>query len=132
MLKKLSRVQRGAAGEAFAMYWLLERGWWVAYNFSATGPFDLVAVHRDGRVVLLDVKFCSYDEFRGAPRHRRSLRSYRVRTAMQKILRVHLLLIDEDLSVLIEPAIPGYFEKEVGGDDAQVMPTRDPTGPPDQ
>ena len=129
---KLSRHQRGAKGEAFALHWLLERGWWVAYNFAATGPFDLVAVHRDGKVVLLDVKFCSYDEFRGAPRHRRSLRSYRVRSARQKILGVHLLLIDEDLSVLIEPAIPGYFEKEVGGDDTQVMRNSDPTGPPDQ
>ena len=129
---KLSRHQRGAKGEAFALHWLLERGWWVAYNFAATGPFDLVAVHRDGRVVLLDVKFSSYDEFRGAPRQRRSLRTYRVRTALQKRLGVHLFLIDEDLNVIFEPVIPGYFEKEVGGDDTQVMRNSDPTGPPDQ
>ena len=99
----LSAPQKGAWAEAFALHYMLQRGWWVAYNFSANGPFDLVAVNRDGKVLLLDVKFSSY---KGASKKRRSLRSYRVRTALQKSLGVHLFFIDEDLNVVFEPVLP--------------------------
>lgn len=105
--RALSTQQKGAWAEAYALHWLLQRGWWVAFNFSSSGPFDLVAVDRNGKVILLDVKFSSY---KGRRKKRRSLRSYRVRTPLQRSLGIHLFLIDENLNVMIEPELVVSFD----------------------
>lgn len=106
----LSAQEKGGWAEAYALHWLLQRGVWVARNFSSAGPFDLVAVDEDGTVILLDVKFSSY---KGKRTKRRSLRSYRVRTPVQKSLGVHLFLIDEDLNVMFEPELFTAFDASV-------------------
>ena len=97
----LGRRERGAWTEAYAAQWLIERGYWVSRNIAHDGPFDLVAVNKVGKVSLFDVKYVSYKG------KRRDASSFRVRTDLQKIMKIHLLVVDNEGNVLIEPPING-------------------------
>jgi len=104
----LSKHERGAWAEVFAAQWLIERGYYVSRNIAHAAPFDLVATSKTGRVVLFDVKFVSYKG------RRRNVASYRVLTDLQKLMKVHLLFIDNEGNVSIEPPLngPEYAPKE--------------------
>ena len=97
----LSRHERGAWAETFAAQWLIERGYYVSRNIAHLAPFDLVATNKTGRVVLFDVKFVSYKG------RRRDLGSYRVLSDLQKIMKVHLFVIDNEANVSINPPLNG-------------------------
>ena len=108
----LGKQERGAWTEVFAAQWLIERGYWVSRNIAHNGPFDLVAVNKVGKVTLFDVKYVSYKG------KRRDASSFRVRTELQKLMRVHLLVVDNEGNVSIEPPINGEETEqgEVHGD----------------
>ena len=97
----LGKRERGAWTEAYAAQWLIERGYWVSRNIAHDGPFDLVAVNKAGKVILFAVKYVSY---RG---RRRDVSSFRVLTELQKLMKVHLLVVDNEGNVSIEPPING-------------------------
>ena len=109
----LSKHERGAWAEVFATQWLIERGYYVSRNIAPAAPFDLVATSKTGRVVLFDVKFVSYKG------RRRDMTTYRVLTDLQKLMKVHLLVIDNEGNVAIEPPLngPEYAPKESTSDD---------------
>ena len=102
----LSRHEKGAWAEAVAAAWLLERGFYVCVNFAAQGPIDLVAVDKQGRCFLFDVKYISRTQ------KRKDIASFRVRSDYQKALKVRLFILDHEKNVTIEPP----FE-EVADDD---------------
>ena len=104
----LSRHERGAWAEVFAAQWLIERGYYVSRNIAHAAPFDLVATSKTGRVVLFDVKFVSYKG------RRRDASSYRVLSDLQKVMKIHLLVIDNESNVLIDPPLnePGEAPEE--------------------
>ena len=95
----LSRHERGAWAEVFAAQWLIERGYYVSRNIAHAAPFDLVATSKTGRVVLFDVKFVSYKG------RRRDASSFRVLSDLQKVMKIHLLVIDNESNVLIDPPL---------------------------
>ena len=95
----LGKQERGAWAEVYAAQCLIERGYWVSRNIAHLAPFDLVAVSKNGKVILFDVKFVS---FKG---RRRDASSFRVRTALQKVMQIHLLVIDNEGNVSIDPPL---------------------------
>jgi Holliday junction resolvase-like predicted endonuclease len=97
----LGKRERGAWAETFCAQWLIERGYWVSRNIAHDGPFDLVAVNKVGKVTLFDVKYVSYKG------RRRDASSFRVRSDLQKIMKIHLLVVDNEGNVSIEPPING-------------------------
>ena len=99
----LNRHEKGAWAETWAVAWLFERGFWVARNIAVQGPFDIIAVSKVGEVFLFDVKYIS-----NAIKDRNDIRSYRVRSDLQKTLNVRLFIIDHKKEVTIEPP----FEEE--------------------
>ena len=48
--------RKGDYAEHRAVLWLWEQGFEVFKNCGCTGPIDLVAVDKDGNVILIDVK----------------------------------------------------------------------------
>ena len=93
----LSRHEKGAWAEAVAAAWLLERGFYVGVNFAAQGPIDLVAIDKQGRSFLFDVKYISRTQ------KRKDIASFRVRSDLQKALNVRLFIIDHAKDITIEP-----------------------------
>ena len=75
----LSTHERGAWAEVFAAQWLIERGYYVSRN----------------------VKFVSYKG------KRRNVTTYRVLSDLQKVMGIHLFVIDNEGNVSIEPGING-------------------------
>jgi len=102
----LSKQERGAWAEVFAAQWLIERGYYVSRNIAHQAPFDLVAVSKSGRVILFDVKFVSYKG------RRRDASTFRVLSDLQKVMGVHLLVIDNESSVSVAPPLNGEPEVE--------------------
>ena len=98
--------ERGAWTETFCAQWLIERGYWVSRNIAHDGPFDLVAVDKAGKVILFDVKYVSYKG------RRRDASSFRARTDLQKVMGVHLLVVDNEGNVSIEPPVSGEEDEE--------------------
>tara|TARA_R100001244_G_C5147180_1_gene128989 strand:- start:247 stop:567 length:321 start_codon:yes stop_codon:yes gene_type:complete len=94
----LNRHEKGAWAETWAIAWLLERGFWVARNIAVQGPFDVIAVSKEGKVIIFDVKYSSKKI-----KDRSDIRSYRVRSDLQKALNVRLFFIDHKKEVTIEP-----------------------------
>ena len=97
----LSTHERGAWAEVFAAQWLIERGYYVSRNIAHAAPFDLVATSKTGDVTLFDVKFVSYKG------KRRNATTYRVLSDLQKVMGIHLFVIDNEGNVSIEPGING-------------------------
>ena len=106
----LGKRERGAWAETFCAQWLIERGYWVSRNIAHDGPFDLVAVNKVGKVSLFDVKYVSYKG------KRRDASSFRVRTDLQKIMKIHLLVVDNEGNVSIEPPTNGEEAEETKGE----------------
>ena len=79
----LSRHEKGAWAEAIAAAWLLERGFYVCINFAAQGPIDLVAIDKEGRCFLFDVKYVSRTQ------KRKDIASFRDRSDLQLSL-IHI------------------------------------------
>ncbi len=55
-MTSLHDSHKGAWAELQAASWLLRQGYEVCRNVSQCGPVDLVAIRRDGKMFLIDVK----------------------------------------------------------------------------
>jgi Holliday junction resolvase-like predicted endonuclease len=101
----LSKHERGAWAEVYAAQWLIERGYYVSRNIAHAAPFDLVATSQSGHVVLFDVKYVSYKG------RRRDATTYRVLSPLQKVMKVHLFVIDNEGNVSVDPPLNGPEEE---------------------
>jgi hypothetical protein len=98
-VEALTPNEKGAWAETFAQTWLIERGFWVSRNVAHPAPFDLVAVGKDGKTYLFDVKYI------GRPGRRKNLATFRVRSSQQIALGVRLFCISAEHEITIEPSL---------------------------
>lgn len=56
MAKRKATRRSGDITEEKAVVWLWEQGYEVFKNSGSDGPIDIVAVDRDGKILLIDVK----------------------------------------------------------------------------
>ena len=95
--------KRGTRSELIAAAHLIELGYYV---FSPVvhqqGPIDLVAVDTEGKITLLDVKTNCERVITG---RKKPARIYRVRSPLQKVMKVSLAYVSEDNTVHFVPAI---------------------------
>ena len=84
---KLSKVEMGTISEHQAIVNLTKKGYMVAKACSPQCLFDLVAVHPNGKIKLLDVKTKSF-------RKKNNYKINRCLTEKQKQLGVKLLIVD--------------------------------------
>ena len=88
--KDVSRTSiKGCTGELKVAIDLLKQGYHVALAVDPQCPFDLVAVDKEGKVKLIDVKSKSY-------RKKNNKKIYRCLKPVQKTLNVELMEIDND------------------------------------
>ena len=84
---KLSKAEIGTISEHQAIINLTKKGYMVAKSCSPQCLFDLVAVHPNGKIKLLDVKTKSF-------RKKDNYKINRCLTEKQKQLGVKLLIVD--------------------------------------
>ena len=84
---KLSKVEMGTISEHQAIVNLTKKGYMVAKACSPQCLFDLVAVHYNGKIKLLDIKTKSF-------RKKNNYKINRCLTEKQKQLGVKLLIVD--------------------------------------
>ena len=87
MMIKLSKAEIGTISEHQAIANLTRKGYMVAKACSPQCLFDLVAVHHNGKVKLIDVKTKSF-------RKKDSYKINRCLTKRQEQLGVKLLMMD--------------------------------------
>jgi len=87
MMIKLSKTEIGTISEHQAIANLIRKGYMVAKACSPQCLFDLVAVHPNGKIKLLDVKTKSF-------RKKDNYKINRCLTKRQEQLGVKLLMID--------------------------------------
>ena len=87
MMIKLSKAEIGTISEHQAIVNLTRKGYMVAKACSPQCLFDLIAVHPDGKIKLLDVKTKSF-------RKKDNYKINRCLTEKQKQLGVKLLIVD--------------------------------------
>ncbi|MEK9695776.1 MAG: group I intron-associated PD-(D/E)XK endonuclease [Candidatus Poseidoniales archaeon] len=58
----MERNRLGDLAEHYAITWLWDQGFEVFRNSGCTGPVDLIAMDKDGTIILIDVKSGNYDE----------------------------------------------------------------------
>lgn len=78
----------GDFAEYYAVTWLWDQGYEVFRNCGCTGPIDLIARDKDGRIILIDVKQATVS---GASTEYRKTKGL---NAAQKEAGVQLLLFD--------------------------------------
>ena len=59
-MAKLSKSVKGTVSELKAITKLTKSGHWVAKSLDPQCPFDIVAVSKNGKIRLIDVKTISY------------------------------------------------------------------------
>ena len=84
---KLSKAEIGTISEHQAVVNLTRKGYMVAKACSPQCLFDLIAVHSNGKIKLLDVKTKSF-------RKKNNYKINRCLTEKQKQLGVKLLIVD--------------------------------------
>ena len=77
-IKHTEDNRKGDMAEFYAVTWLWDNGYEVFKNCGCTGVIDLIAMDKDGKITLIDVKT-------------RSSRSGRTRTEEQQKLDVKIL-----------------------------------------
>lgn len=82
----------GDIAEYYAVTWLWDNGYEVFLNAGCTGPVDMVAMDKEGTIILIDVKTMQKD-YR-SPTNIHTIR--RVRTDIQKELGVQLVSFNPD------------------------------------
>lgn len=94
-----NRLSVGALCELRLADWLLKNNYWVFSPIvNHDGPVDLVAVNRDGEILLLDSKA---DNKRLIAGRKTPSRIYRTRSELQKKLGVQIAYVAADGTVSI-------------------------------
>jgi len=76
--------------ELRAINFLTKQGYWCARSFDPHSPFDIVAVDKNGKVRLIDVKVNSYRKV-----NKRIIN--RSQTKKQKKLNIEIMMIDYEI-----------------------------------
>ena len=85
-MAKLSKSVKGTVSELKAITKLTKSGHWVAKSLDPQCPFDIVAVSKNGKIRLIDVKTISYRKSRQ--------KINRILTKKQKALKIELMMVD--------------------------------------
>lgn len=82
----------GDITEHRAINWLWEQGFEVFKNCGCSGPVDLIAMDKDGKIILIDVKLAAKSYTLDSAPYRTTCRSQ-----LQKDIGVHLLMYRPEL-----------------------------------
>ena len=85
-IKDISR--KGDFAEYYAVTWLWDSGYEVFQNSGCTGPIDMIAMDKEGNIILIDVKTISNSNGKAVCGTSRS--------KVQKKLGVKLLCFDSE------------------------------------
>ncbi len=58
---KHNRSRKGDFAEYYAVTWLWDQGYEVFQNSGCTGPVDMIAMDKEGSIILIDVKTLKKD-----------------------------------------------------------------------
>tara|TARA_R100001015_G_C4540321_1_gene104503 strand:+ start:488 stop:751 length:264 start_codon:yes stop_codon:yes gene_type:complete len=83
----ITKSAKGMIAEIKAIKNLTKQGYWCARSLDPQAPFDVVAVSKDGKIRLIDVKTNSY-------RKKNNWRINRSLSKQQKNLKIELMMID--------------------------------------
>ena len=86
-ISKVSKPDLGTLSEHEAIIMLMRHGYWVAKSCHDQSPFDMIAVHPNGSVHLIDVKTKSFRKNRS--------KIFRTPSAKQKKLGIRIMTIDQ-------------------------------------
>lgn len=86
-INEISKSDLGTLSEHEAMMILIRHGFWVAKSCHVQSPFDMIAVHPNGSVHLLDIKTKSFRKDRS--------KINRSPSAKQKKLNIKIMTIDQ-------------------------------------
>ena len=84
--------RKGDFAEYYAVTWLWDNGYEVFQNSGCTGPVDMIAMDKKGKILLIDVKTAQAD-FR---KTNKTVSCTKPKTKLQKKLGVKFLLFDPD------------------------------------
>ena len=86
-ISEISKSDLGTLSENEAMMILIRHGFWVAQSCHVQSPFDMIAVHPNGSIHLLDIKTKSFRKDRS--------KINRSPSAKQKKLNIKIMTIDQ-------------------------------------
>lgn len=86
-ISEISKSDLGTLSENEAMMILIRHGFWVAKSCHVQSPFDMIAVHPNGSVHLLDIKTKSFRKDRS--------KINRSPSTKQKKLNIKIMTIDQ-------------------------------------
>lgn len=102
--------QYGTRSELVVAEYLVARGFYV---FSPVvhqqGPIDLIAINEDRDLFFIDVKTAG---LRTKPNRKNPELRYRVRTKLQKKLRVRIAYVGRDNSIVFVPSLDSKYSTE--------------------
>tara|TARA_Y100001951_G_C11280881_1_gene265262 strand:- start:1378 stop:1713 length:336 start_codon:yes stop_codon:yes gene_type:complete len=84
--------RKGDFAEYYAVTWLWDNGYEVFKNSGCTGPVDMIAMDKKGKILLIDVKTAQAD-FR---KTNKTVSCTKPKTKLQEKLGVKFLLFDPD------------------------------------
>ena len=61
-IKKCNSNRKGDFAEYYAVTWLWDKGYEVFQNSGVSGPIDMIAVDKTGKILLIDVKTSQKDK----------------------------------------------------------------------
>ena len=94
-MKHIEQNRLGDIGEHYATTWLWDNEYEVFKNSGCTGSVDIVAIDKNGNIILIDVKTETADYKMGIRRHKNS------RTKEQIKIGVQILSFNPDTRKLI-------------------------------
>ena len=84
----LSKVDLGTISELTAINLLIQSGFYVSRSCHTQSPFDLIAVDKCGKTLLIDIKTKSY-------RKKNNCKIFRSPNKLQKQMGVQIMIIDQ-------------------------------------
>ena len=61
-IKKSNSNRKGDFAEYYAVTWLWDKGYEVFQNSGCSGPIDMIAIDKTGKILLIDVKTSQKDK----------------------------------------------------------------------
>ena len=91
-VRHIEQNRLGDMGEHYATTWLWDNGYEVFKNSGCTGPVDMIAMDKKGKILLIDVKTAQPD----LRRTNKTVSCTKPKTKVQEKLGVKFLLFDPD------------------------------------
>lgn len=84
--------RKGDMAEYYAITWLWDQGYEVFHNSGCTGPVDIIAMDKEGKLILIDVKTATtHSDYSNTDKVKEHLQVTAPRTKVQQKLGVKLL-----------------------------------------